>query len=208
MSLLSETVEERMLYGLFMGDESTHYQQVRRFLPNLGQDCEPSSFHQLLTHVIEEGERETLVFIIQVVLEGWGLTHYKSLADGCQSPKFEEALRGILRDESRHHGSGVILARERGLPPHTRDFTLEILSKFLEMVQYGPQSVVQAIVEENDGLTRAQKIEIFEELDTVGHSQERLNLLRTLMEQDGFADIVSDLDARHLFDAKPAGECA
>ena len=85
---------------------------------------------------------------------------------------------------------------------------MKLILKFLEMVQYGPQSVVEAIVQENDGLTRAQKIEIFEELDTVSHSQERLNLLRSLMEQDGFADIVSDLDARHLFDAKPAGECA
>ena len=207
MSLLSETIEERMLYGLFMGDETTHYQQVRRFLPNFGMDCRPNVFHELLTRLIEEGDRETLVFTIQVVLEGWGLTHYRLLANDCQDPDFEAALRSILKDEARHHGSGVILAKKRGLPKKSRDFAIEILHEFLTMVQLGPQSVVSALEGITGSMTRDQKIKTFEELDTVGHSQERLDLLRNLMQQDGFQDIVDTLDSYGLFKAKTPGEC-
>lgn len=208
MALLSETIEERMLYGLFMGDETAHYQQVRQYLPNFGMDCRPSAFHQLLTRLIEEGDRETLVFTIQVVLEGWGLTHYRQLADGCLDPKFEASLRAIIKDEARHHGSGVILARKRGLPKKSRTFVIEILNEFLTMVQLGPQTVVTALEANTGSLTRDQKIRTFKELDTVGHSQQRLNLLRNLMEQDGFQDIVDTLDTYGLFKAKSPGECA
>ena len=208
MSLLAESVEERMLYGLFMADETTHYHHVRRFLPELGAHSSPNEFHYLLTQLIEEGDRESLVFSIQVVLEGWGLTHYRSLADGCLSPAFQEVLHSILRDEARHHGSGIILCKRRGLPPQSREFVFEILSNFLGMVQMGPQAIVQALEEVSGNFTRVQRIKAFEELDTLNHSQQRLTLLKSLMEQDGFHDIVAKLDSYKLFKAKSAGECA
>ena len=37
MSIMSDTIEERMLYGLFAADETTHYHQVRQFLPDQGR---------------------------------------------------------------------------------------------------------------------------------------------------------------------------
>ena len=208
MSLLADSVEERMLYGMFLADETSHYHHVRRFLPELGVHCKPNEFHYLLTRLIEEGDRESLVFSIQVVLEGWGLTHYRSLADDCLCPKFTHVLHSILRDEARHHGSGIILCRRRGLPPGSKDFVFEILSSFLGMVQAGPQEGVTAIEEVTGSMTRSQRIKTFEELRVGEHSQARLTLLKGLMEQDGFYDIVDRLEALKLFTAKSAGECA
>ena len=208
MGLLAESVEERMLYALFMSDEATHYHQVRRFLPGLGAQCTPSEFHVLLAQLIEEGDRESLVFTIQVVLEGWGLIHYRTLADNCLSPEFEGVLHSILRDEARHHGSGLVLCKRRGLPEQSHEFVFEILSRFLGMIQRGPQSVVAAIEEVSGGFTKSQRIKTFEDLDAVAHSQERLTLLRGLMEQDGFHKIVDRLNSLHLFTAKSARECA
>ena len=80
MALLAESIEERMLYGLFAADETLHYHQVRQFLPADERLAPPNEFHHLLAQVIEEGSRESLVLIIQVVLEGWGLIHYKSVS--------------------------------------------------------------------------------------------------------------------------------
>lgn len=207
MSIMADTIEERMLYGLFAADETTHYHQVRQFLPEQGRTCEPSEFHSLLTSLIEEGDRESLVFIIQVVLEGWGLTHYRSLAHGCQSEEFTEVLKGILRDEARHHGSGVILCRDRGLPDSSRDYVNQILSTFLYMVQLGPQSVLSAVERSTGGLTRRQKIELFGELDGMGQSQERLNLLKGLMQEDGFSHIADYLESKGSFQAMRAEDC-
>jgi hypothetical protein len=207
MSIMADTIEERMLYGLFAADETTHYHQVRQFLPEQGRSCEPSEFHSLLSSLIQEGDRESLVFVIQVVLEGWGLTHYRSLAQGCQSEEFTEVLKSILRDEARHHGSGVILCRDRGLPDASRDYVNQILTTFLYMVQLGPQSVLSAVEQATGGLTRSQKLELFNELDGTAQSQERLNLLKGLMQEDGFTEVTDYLESKGSFKAMRAEEC-
>ena len=107
--------------------------------------------------MIRDGQRESLVFIIQVILEGWGLAHYRSLLKACKHDGFREVLERILRDEARHHGSGVVLCRERGLPERARGEVLETMRSFLEMVRYGPQAVLAAIEEELGGFNREQK---------------------------------------------------
>ena len=207
MSIMADTIEERMLYGLFAADETTHYHQVRQFLPDQGRGCAPSAFHNMLTALIEEGDRESLVFIIQVILEGWGLTHYRSLAQGCQSEAFSEVLKSIVRDEARHHGSGVILCRDRGLPDKSRDYVNDVLSQFFYMVQLGPQSVIESVERVTGGLTRHQKIELFHELGGEEQSQERLDLLKGLMQEDGFIEVSDFLDSKGHFKALKAEDC-
>ena len=207
MSIMSETIEERMLYGLFAADETTHYHQVRQFLPDQGKGTEPGEFHKMLTALIEEGDRDSLVFIIQVILEGWGLTHYRSLAQGCQSEAFSEVLKGIVRDEARHHGSGVILCRDRGLPEKSHDYVNDILSTFFYMVQLGPQSVIESVEKSMGGLTRQQKIELFNQLGGQEQSQERLDLLKGLMQEDGFMKVSDYLDSKGHFKALRAEDC-
>jgi len=207
MSIISTSIEERMLYGLFAADETTHYHQVRQFLPEQGRTSKPSDFHALFSSLREEGDRDSLVFIIQVVLEGWGLTHYRSLAQGCQSEVFTEVLKSILRDEARHHGSGVILCRDRGLPDSSREYVNQILTTFLYMVQRGPQSVLSAVDTATGGITRAQKLELFHEMDGRAQSQERLDLLKGLMQEDGFREVADALESKGHFRALKAEDC-
>lgn len=207
MSLLAQTVEERMLYGLFAADETAHYFQISQYLPNQGQDAQPSDFHRLLSNLIEEGDRHSLVFIIQVVLEGWGLTHYRTLAQGVQSEDFAAVLKGIVRDEARHHGSGVVLCRERPLPEASRKYIESVLSTFLSMVQNGPQAVISAVDKHTGGLNRAEKIQLFKELDGQAKSQQRLNILKSLMGEDGFGAIVEHLESKGLYRALRPEDC-
>ena len=161
----------------------------------------------MLASLIEEGDRESLVFIIQVILEGWGLTHYRSLAQGCQSEDFTEVLKGIIRDEARHHGSGVILCRDRGLPEQSHSYVNDILSTFFYMVQLGPQAVIESVDKATGGLTRAQKIELFNELGGEEESQKRLDLLKGLMQEDGFMKVSDFLDSKGHFKALKAEDC-
>ncbi len=207
MSIMSDTIEERMLYSLFAADETAHYHQVRQFLPNQGRGTEPGEFHKMLASLIEEGDRESLVFIIQVILEGWGLTHYRSLAQGCQSEDFTEVLKGIIRDEARHHGSGVILCRDRGLPERSHSYVNDILSTFFYMVQLGPQAVIESVDKATGGMTRQQKIELFNELGGEEESQKRLDLLKGLMQEDGFMKVSDFLDSKGHFKALKAEDC-
>jgi len=207
MSMLSETIEERMLYNLFAGDEAMHYHHVRSFVPVEGTLSEPNGFHHMLEEIILEGDRDSLVFIIQVVLEGWGLTHYKSLSKGCESSTFQNVLSGILRDEARHRGSGLVLHRDRGMNGASQAYVTEVMTKFLGMVAMGPQSVVES-VDTTCGLTRHQRIELFSELETELHSAQRLARLRILMNEDGTTDWMDELDKRGCFKPLKPEQCA
>lgn len=199
MVLLAETIEERMLYALFSADEATHLAQIAPFIP-IGETVDTDNpFLRLLADLVETPDKTVLLFAIQVVLEGWGLTHYRNLARCCLNLHLKEILTGFLQAEARHHGTGVTLFDRTSVSPSSRAAIVETLASFLQMVQAGPQSVVAAIEKAKGDLSRSQKVKIFAELDTETHSGTRLNLLRSLMGGAGAKAIVEDLEERNAF---------
>ncbi|MGD1912795.1 MAG: ferritin-like domain-containing protein [Rivularia sp. (in: cyanobacteria)] len=205
MVLLAETTEERMLYGLFAADEATHLAQISRFLPTPKVNHNP--FLNLLEDVVKSENKTVLLFVLQVVLEGWGLTHYRSIAADCQNPDLSSVFHGFLQDESRHHATGVTLFEKMCLSKSSQEIIVEILAMFLQMVQLGPQSVVAAIEQVKGHLSKAHKIKIFEELNTVNHSGSRLKLLRGLMHLPNAIAIVENLEVKGSFQALKANQC-
>jgi hypothetical protein len=199
MVLLADTTEERMLYALFGADEARHLALVAPWLDETHTRTTTSPFHALLARVIEEGDRATMVFLIQVVLEGWGITHYRGLTSGARAPALKTALTSVLADEARHHGSGHVLFAERGLTTYARAFSDEILRTLLGMVQVGPASLVSAIDVVMGGLSHVQKRSVLAELDGPAHASERLMLLKKLMGTTHAAPLVAALDDQGLF---------
>lgn len=208
MILVSETTEERMLYALFGADEATHLSAISAWLPDSKPTRADGPFLALLAEVIEAGERDTLVFVIQVVLEGWGITHYGDIARACKSDGLRRALLEIVKDEARHHGSGLQLFASRPCAPRAKDEIVEVLVRFLAMVQAGPQGVLSAIARVSGDLTQAQRRRTFEELGGESHSAIRLELLKRLMEKAGATDIVAALESKGAFRPFSAQEAA
>lgn len=207
MALLAETLEERMLYTLFAAEETTHFAQICPFLDH-EPDAIANPFLQLLSTVVECDDTALLVFVIQVVLEGWGLTHYRFLANDCLNHELRQRFHGFLRDESRHHGTGVTLFNQHQLTDSSRADIVDVLVQFLQMVQVGPQAVVEAIAQIKGHLSRAQRIQILGELDTETHSGGRLRLLRSLIQKgEGWA-IAQRLDQLNVFQPLSAHQCA
>ncbi len=204
MVLLAETTEERMLYGLFAGDEVTHLSQISRFLPI--PQVNNNLFLDLLEDVVESDDKAVLLFVLQVVLEGWGLTHYRSIASYCQNPLLSSVFQGFLQDESRHHATGVTLF-EKISPIKSSQYIVEILAMFLQMVQLGPQTVVTAIEQVKGDLSKAQKINIFAELNTENHSGSRLKILRGLMNLPSAKSIVEQLEIKGCFQPLKPHRC-
>ncbi|MEB3356271.1 MAG: ferritin-like domain-containing protein [Synechococcales bacterium] len=207
MALLADSIEERMLYTLFAAEETTHFVQLSPFLANQPTGTR-SSFLQLLAELVESEDKSVLLFVIQVVLEGWGLTHYRQLAASCQDVPLAHLLRSFLQDESRHHGTGVTLFNQMSVSPASHAAIVEILAQFLQMVQVGPQGIVGAIAQVKGGLSYAQRLQIFEELDAPNHSGDRLRQLRTLMRGEGAGQIVQALEERGAFQPWMSAECA
>lgn len=206
MVLLAQTLQERMLYSLFTADEAAHLAQLRPFLasePVATQD----PFLHLLAEVVETCDRAVLVFVLQVVLEGWGLTHYRSLASGCESPALSRVFAGFLEAESRHQGTGLVLFQQISLSGSDQQAIVEVLTRFLQMVRVGPQRLLAAIAAVKGGLSQPQQIQALTELDTQTHSRQRLQLLRSLMKGPAAGAIVQQLEERGLFQPLPPHQC-
>lgn len=207
MALLAPSTEERMLYALFAADEARHLHAVATHIEGADELVTDNPFHHLLQDLIDHGDRAVLVFIIQVVLEGWGLTHYRQLAEACLRPNLRDVLRGILEDEARHHGSGKVLVEAAGIPDAARGPIVEALVKFLSMVQAGPQTVLAAVDIERGGLSRAQKVQLLTDLGGEAQSQTRLALLKKLMTTRDSAPLLDELEGRGLFAPLPVADC-
>ncbi|MGB3533213.1 MAG: ferritin-like domain-containing protein [Microcoleaceae cyanobacterium] len=205
MVLLSETTEERMLYSLFCADESSHLAQIIPFLEGISINTN-DPFLQLLEDVVESEDKSVILFVLQVVLEGWGLNHYRSLAKACCNRDLSIVFNSFLEDESRHHATGVTLFQQQSLSLSSQKTILEILTSFLEMIRVGPQRVVNAVEMVLGDLSRSQKIKLLEELDTETHSNTRLNILRCLISKQGSL-FVSELEEKERFRGYPAHLC-
>lgn len=185
MTLLAETTEERILYALFSADEATHLAQLNPFVPQGDLLGTSDPFLQLLESLLETADRSVLLFVIQVVLEGWGLSHYRSLSKYCRQPVLSDLFRSFLQAEAKHHGAGVTLfeqeIEQEKLSAVNHSAIVEALAAFLQMVRVGPQRLVSAIASVKGGLSRAQVITLLADLETERRSGTRLNLLRQLI---------------------------
>ncbi len=205
MILLAETTEERMLYGLFAADEVAHLSKISSFLPT--QIFSTNPFLDLLEDVVESDDKTVLLFVLQVVLEGWGLAHYRSIASYCQNPQLSSILQGFLQDESRHHATGVTLFEKISISKSSQETIVEILTFFLQMVQFGPQSVMTAIEQVKGYLSKKDKVNIFEQLDAENHSGSRLKLLHKLMYLPNATNILDNLQSKGAFEALKPHQC-
>jgi hypothetical protein len=206
MVLLAETTEERMLYSLFAADEALHFSQIKGlFVEEPIASNDP--FLNLLADVVAGEDKTLLLFVLQVILEGWGLSHYRHLAKGCRHLELRQLFQGFVRAEAQHHATGVSLFQQTQMSSASQIAAIEILKTFLQMIRVGPQQIVAAIAQTIGSLSRSQQIRILEELDTETHSGTRLKVLRSLMQTAGAKAIVEELDRYQLFQPLPAHQC-
>ncbi len=204
MVLLAESSCERQLYGIIAGDEAAHLAAIARFVEPAERAAAENPFLALLEELVEQGDRSSLQLIVQVVLEGWGLDHYRGLRDACGSHALKVALSVILADEATHHGSGVAFAREAGMSARSRDYATDVMVRFLAMVQVGPVGVAGAVERELGGLGAAQRGQLMSDLGGEAHAAVRLDKLRALMgKATGARPVLDRLDALGCF--RPQG---
>lgn len=210
MALVAETAQERMLYSMIGADEATHFSWVAGFA---NQDAVArhlrDPFIQLLDEVLQREDRATLSYIVQVILEGWGINHYRALARDCQNKELKRVFENIIRDEALHHRSGVVLFNEQNLSDEQVGNITNILASILLMVQCGPQMVVSQVERVKGPLAKEEKERLFEELDCETQTAKRLDLIKSLIcSAAGFETILSELARRDCLRPLTASECA
>lgn len=199
MTLLSGTIEQRKIYSQFSADESRHLHGVEGFLSQVPQERMP--FILFLNDVIDHGSKQSLIFVIQVLLEGWGLEHYKSMTRFCQNKELESLLEYIIRDEAAHHGSGLLLFDQKQMSVKEKDETLDILAHFLGMVQIGPFQLLSDFSSVNKGFNEQKSASLLHDLKSEETTQNKLLLLKRLMSKAGASEFVEHLEKRHCFES-------
>lgn len=210
MSLMAHGTEERMLYSLFAADEAVHFNWISGYVSaERVAASNGNTFITLLNDVLRGEDRLALIYIVQVILEGWGISHYHSLLRDSADAGLKKIFENIIKDEARHHASGLVLFNEQ---KHSRDQVeslIETMSRILLMIQVGPQSIVSQVERVKGHLSRAQKVKIFEELLCEIETAKKLDVLKSLIRSAACAETIFEtLDRNGSFRPYSAFECA
>src|SRR6516225_3044573 len=103
MVLSASSTDIAQLYTLIGADEAKHLAWVEPYIEPDQKTRPAGQFLAFLSKLIEDVSPRLLVYLVQIILEGWGLDHYRRLANGCSRPHFSALLLNILRDEALHH---------------------------------------------------------------------------------------------------------
>jgi hypothetical protein len=200
MIALSQTIDDRLLYGCFVGDEIRHFAMVRRYLLREELDCKSNPFLHYLDELLENGPKLTLVFMIQVLLEGWGIDHYTMLMNDCLNSDLKADLKSILVDEASHHGSGVAIFDENNLDDKEKEYLKNVLSQFLKMIRMGPLRVIRRLDQVISSLNEKDHLQILKEMGADDLTNHKLRHFKTLIEKAGAKKILREINESGLLD--------
>lgn len=200
MILLAKDTDTAQLYAHIAADEATHLTWVEPFVAPEDKVRPEGAFLGFLTSLIETASPQVLLLLVQIILEGWGLDHYRRLADGCLSPELVAVLQAILKDEALHHHSGVVQFDAGALMVEEQAFVREAFRLYASMVAAGPVTAHGIVSAAAGPMNEAQSRDLWRCLGHPVDSQRKLDLLRGLMRQKGMEAMVDDLSRAGCFD--------
>lgn len=138
MALLAQSQEERQYYTTVAYEELNHLYLLQPYF-DFSVDKDSPSFSNMIASFVENESRRDSIILIQVLLEGWGIQHYQSLANGTDNIELKNILSKIVFDETRHHSGGVILSQYIG-----HAISLDLIRKIqsiVDAIRIGPYQV-------------------------------------------------------------------
>lgn len=199
MVLLAESTDIAQLYAFIGADEARHLAWLEPYVAEADKTRPYGEFLAFLSKTIEEAPPRLLVYLVQIILEGWGLDHYKRLADGCEQIGLTEVFLNILKDEALHHKSGSLLFKPAALHSHDRELIREALQTYADMVRVGRWAVVMAVEHILGPLSMSEVKDLLIALKHPEDSLRKIKLLKSLMRQPGMETLVDEVEATGVF---------
>ncbi len=142
MGLTAKTQEERHYYTAIALEEMQHLLLLKDFY-HVDPSRHATGFPRLISSIIQDENRQEALVLIQIILEGWGISYYADLLRGCENQDIKIVFERILKDESRHHAGGIILYQNS---PITEDASLlKSIQILVDFVRIGPQQVTVSL---------------------------------------------------------------
>ncbi len=199
MILLSETQEEKSLYALFAAEEAIHQREFENFM-----DFTPNpevNWHPLLdplSKAISEADKQTCLFVIQVLLEGFGMSFYEGLKQTCKIPEMKEVYQRIIADEARHHGSGIVLSEEMKPSNEVKDQVFEYSREFINALKAADW--IKNAVHETRPLSTKEGKSLYEDIAYLDRMNSRLDKLKMMLMKVDNWDLVKRLEKDQIFE--------
>lgn len=185
MNLASKSKEEREFF-CFVGEEEARHLRLIEALGGFSISPEKiPSFALLIGEIIQEANRPSHLLLIQILLEGWGLSYYKNLSKFSKDEAVASVFKQIIKDEIRHHSAGVLLfSQVKETAEFTEDDQVQFLA-FLEriafMVKIGPWNVCDEVFKHLSHPSPKQLQTFLVECDAVAKTAEKMQLLEELL---------------------------
>lgn len=207
LTLLAPTLEEKQMFSFIASDEATHLYWLSNFIT--GAKPKPhGALIDLIEQVIIIDKPNVLYYLVQIILEGWGLKHYNTLSKYCQNADLKKILLDIVKDEALHHHTGKTFFDAKQLSQAERNIIKDVLTSYCDLIRSGPQAVAHVMSKRLGGLNLKQKTHLFNQLGSEAQSFEKLLILKKLMLQPGMDNIVAELENENYFKPYPDHQCA
>lgn len=204
MNLLSQSREERIAFSLMGADEARHFEMLRLISP-ADELPRNSTLQELVTNTVasvEASDRIGCLFALQVLLEGFGLSYYRSLALTTTSIAVKAVFNEIVADEAFHHGLGIVLfnqeVRRKSLTSDPA--SLSLCEQLLRAIA-GDVWIAEAIEAATAStLSKSDRKNLITETGWELASRGRMNAIANLVRRHAPEKWTQDLERRHAFD--------
>ncbi|MGE3319890.1 MAG: hypothetical protein AB7I18_11410 [Candidatus Berkiella sp.] len=208
MIALGETTEIRQMYGLIASDEAAHLSWLAPYLTIEQRVSPQGKFVQHISTMIENCEVNTLYFLIQTVLEGWGIAYYKTLAKTCQWDCLKETLLDIVKDEAIHHNTGVALFDPKRIDHQAEKDIYDGIKSYLDILRVGAQNIVACVESELGPLSFSELTALFQAIESQSSSMVKLQIMKKIMQQPATQKWIDVLGEEGYFEPYAPEECA
>ena len=179
MALEAKTQEERNYYTTVALEELEHLMWLKPHCQTSQLPTVVPSFAGMIAEMIATDDRESLLLLIQVFLEGWGIHYYTQLVENTEHAAIRAVFANILKDESRHHAGGILLFKEAGLTDHQQ--LLPKIQSLVDTVRIGPYQVARSLAVFNGASTPNQISEILESIQCQSSTSEKLKIVQRIL---------------------------
>lgn len=185
MSLLSRNLDERQMFCEFSSQEARHFESIRPFLSNSKNLYSLSSFSQFISQIVEKSNFMEGLLLIQTALEGWGINYYKDLMRSSQNQDLQGIFKGILRDEVKHHASGMhVMGERQGLDFLEKSPLSKVtLQEMLMSIAMGPISLVIQVFSNVPHANKKMIKKFLVDIEAQETSNQKMKVMLTLLEQ-------------------------
>lgn len=199
MNLAARTLEERAFF-CFVGEEEAKHLRLVESLDHFNTSLETiPSFALLIGEIIQDADRPSHLLLIQILLEGWGLHYYKSLAKSTKVESVAQVFKGILKDEIRHHSGGVLLFNAyKNTHMSEQDIKqfLEYLERIAFMVKVGPWIVTEEMMKQQTAPTIEMLKTFLSQTQAVSVTSGKMKILQDLLKKSLPAEVMKMVDEK------------